>query len=135
MARIIDIPRCHTLNPLLTGAVCESPFDGLPNIKKEELERLREAGKSYQRELKRLPRGSIQRKKIGKAMYPYLVFRQGKRVVSQYLGRLSSEELARLRDGIQLRRRYERLLRDVRQNATHVEKMIQTLIGGKRHGG
>ncbi len=47
----------------------------LDGILKEELERLAAAAKSYLREIKKLPKGSIQIKRIKKIAYPYLVVR------------------------------------------------------------
>lgn len=93
-------------------------------ILKEELKRLGEAEKSYRREIKGLPRGSIQYKKIKGVAYPYLAFRRGGKVVSQYLGRLSKEELKALKKGVEARGRYQRLLNEVRRNRARIERMV-----------
>ena len=100
----------------------------IEGILKEELKRLREATKSYRGEIEKLPRGSIQYKKINGVLYPYLAFRRSGKVVSQYLGRLSKEELEALKKDLELRGEYERLLREVRRNRARVEGMIH----GKR---
>ena len=93
-------------------------------ILKEELKRLGEAEKSYRREIKKLPRGSVQYKKIKGGVYPYLAFRKGRKVVSQYLGRLPKEEFEALKKGIEVRDRYRRLLSEVRRNRSRIERMV-----------
>ncbi len=91
----------------------------------EELSRLKEAEKSYLGEIKKLPKGSIQQKKIKGIPYLYLSFREGPKVVSRYLGNLSEAELKNLKEGISLRRRYKALLREVRKNKKQIEKMVR----------
>ncbi|MBI3615834.1 MAG: hypothetical protein HY211_04875 [Candidatus Omnitrophica bacterium] len=99
-------------------------MQSVEGILKEELKRLGEAEKSYRRELKKLPRGSIQYKKIKGVPYPYLVFRKGGKVVSKYLGRLPKEELEALKESIKLRGRYQPLLSEVRRNRFRIERMV-----------
>ena len=99
-------------------------MESVEGILREELKRLKEAEESYRREIRGLPRGSIQRKKIKRASYPYLAFRMGKKVVSQYLGRLPKEDLEKLSKNIELRRRYERLLGEVQGNRLRIKRMI-----------
>lgn len=94
----------------------------------EELGRLQEAEKSYRKAISALPKGSIQRKRIKGKPYPYLVFRHGNRVVSRYLGRLLREDLEKLRHDIELRRKQEQLLLQVRRNMLQLKRMLH----GKR---
>ena len=96
----------------------------IESILQEELQRLREAEQSYRREIRALPKGSIQNKRIKGIVYPYLAFRKGKRVVSRYLGNLLKEELERLRQGIALRRQQEQMLLQVRKNMFRIKRMI-----------
>ncbi len=96
-------------------------------VLKEELSRLRAAERSYVREIKRLPKGSIQKKKISGKVYPYLNYRKGSKVVSKYLGNLSKEELRSLSDTIALRRNYSDKLKEVRENIVNLERMISSM--------
>lgn len=100
----------------------------LDGILKEELERLVAAEKSYLREIKKLPKGSIQIKRIKKIAYPYLVLRQGKKVISTYLGQRSMHELEKLKQVIAQRKKYERHLKEVKHNIKRISRMIH----GKR---
>ncbi len=97
----------------------------LKGILKEEEERLKEAQGSYEREIAKLPKGSVQLKRIKEKNYPYRAYRKGKQVVFEYLGSLDSEELNGLRQKIELRQRYEKMLREVRVNLKEVKRMIR----------
>ena len=97
----------------------------LKGVLNEELARLKAAEKSYLRELRKLPKGSIQKKRISGALYVYLAFRKGERVVTSYLGRPSQDELKKLGETVDLRKKYERLLREVRNNQRRIARMIR----------
>lgn len=94
----------------------------------EEFKRLAQAQRSYRREIRGLPKGSIQMKRIKGIVYPYLALRKGRKVVYRYLGAFPKEELGRLDRSIELRRRYERLLSEVRKNRARLARMLR----GKR---
>lgn len=97
-------------------------------VLREELERLKEAEKSYEVQIRKLPKGSIQEKRIKGRPYPYLALRKGGRVVYQYLGRMPDRRLSALQRDLEQRRQYERMLRAVRRNIVRIERMIR----GKR---
>ena len=96
----------------------------LKGVLNEELARLKAVEKSYLRELAKLPKGSIQKKRIKGVLYVYLAFRKGERVVTSYQGRPSQDELKKLGETVDLRKKYERLLREVRNNQRRIERMI-----------
>jgi hypothetical protein len=97
----------------------------LRGILAEEQDRLKSAEASYVREIAKLPRGSIQRKKIKGKSYAYRAFRRGERVVYEYLGKLEAGKLKELERKIDLRRRYEEKLCEVRENLRSVKRMIR----------
>lgn len=103
-------------------------MDALEGILKEELGRLMAAQKSYVREIKKLPKGSIQVKRIKNIGYPYLVVRRGKKVVSEYLGHRPKDELDLLKQAIAERKQYERHLKEVKRNIKRLSRMTR----GKR---
>ena len=88
----------------------------MEGILKQELIRLKETEKSYLHEISRLPKGSLQKKRIKGVDYPYLVFRNGPKVISKYMGHLSAPDLKKMGEDLGLRRKYVGLLREVRQN-------------------
>ena len=97
----------------------------LKGILKEEEQRLKEAQGSYEREIGKLPKGSVQIKKIKERDYAYRAYRQGERVVYEYVGDIKPEELKDLEKKIKLRRLYEQKLREVRQNLREVRRMVR----------
>ncbi len=97
---------------------------GLDGVLKEELERLLELEKSYVREIKALPKGSIQQKKIKRSAYPYLVCRDGADVIYNYVGKLSKSDLEKLESEIAQRRKFEGLLREVRRNIIYLKRIV-----------
>lgn len=99
-------------------------MNGIEGVLKEELDRLLELEKSYLREIKSLPKGSIQQKKIKGNSYPYLVCREAGNVVYAYAGKLSKSELKKLESGIVERRKFEDLLREVRKNIARLKKIV-----------
>lgn len=101
----------------------------MEGVLKEELGRLKELERGYHRVIRRLPKGSLQQKRINGIAYPYLVYRRSSKVVSRYLGRLSESELKKLKEEIEMRRKYQSLLRETRQNWNKIRKM---LYGKKR---
>jgi len=97
----------------------------LDGILQEELKRLVSAEKSYLREIKKLPKGSIQMKRIKKITYPYVVARQGKKVVSKYLGHFPVHQLEKLKQAILQRKKYEKHLKEVKKNIKHISRLTR----------
>ena len=97
-------------------------------VLKEELIRLKEAEKSCLREIKKLARGSLQVKKIKGIGYLYLVSSKNSKISYRYVGRLPESELEKLKEEIALRKKYQNLLKEVRNNI----KRIARIVYGKR---
>ena len=68
----------------------------------------------YQAELELLPKGTISEKNVGEKIYYYLKYRDGKKVISQYI---SKKEVDGVREQIDRRR--------------HTEAMIKSLLDEK----
>ena len=96
----------------------------IEGVLKEELERLLELEKSYAREIRELPKGSIQHKRIKGKSYPYLVFRKGSDVIYEYIGNLSGPELKKFESDIDQRRKFESLLKEVRKNISRLDLIV-----------
>ena len=102
----------------------DKPAIVVEGILKEELLRLKSAEKSYLRELRKLPKGSLQMKRIKGILYAYLVYRKEQAVFRKYLGRLSQDALKQLKEQIARRQKYEQQLRGVRRNHKRVWRMV-----------
>jgi len=77
--------------------------------------------------LKKLHKGSLFKRRIGKNLYYYLNLRKGKKVLSKYLGR---EEPVELEKEIEERKKLKKQLKEVRENL----KMLAKTLKKKRHG-
>ena len=77
--------------------------------------------------LKKLHKGSIFKRRIGKNLYYYLNLREGKKVISKYLGR---EKPVELEKEIEERKKLKKQLKEVRENL----KMLAKTLKKKRHG-
>ena len=67
---------------------------------KQEKQRIEYMLAKYQSELSDLPRGTIFEKTIGEKTYYYLKYRDGKKVVSQYV---SKKEIVKVRALVEMR--------------------------------
>ena len=96
----------------------------MEGILKQELVRLKETEKSYAREIAKLPRGSLQQKKIKGSTYLYLVSSQNSKLSYKYLNNLPQEELKKIEENIALRKKFQSLLRKVRQDIQRITKIL-----------
>ena len=101
----------------------------LKGVLKEEAGRLQQTAKSYQLQIAKLPKGSVQAKKLKGIYYYYLAYRKGGKVIYRYLGRSAGKSLQALKQKIQDRRRYEVELRKTLVNLNRLRKIIY----GKRN--
>ena len=97
----------------------------LRGVLEEELVNSRRMRREYEQALKRLPKGALIRKQIRRHGYYYLLKREGGRVRFDYLGRhISSEVKHRYREAKQLRAKYRKLLAQVKQQVSFLEKAL-----------
>ncbi len=96
----------------------------MQGVLKEEYARLKSLEKRYLHEIAKLPKGSLQKKRIKGVVYPYWVSSHQSKIRYQYVGNLSEGEIERLSGQLALRKKYQSLLKDVRQNKKQIEKII-----------
>lgn len=82
---------------------------------KEEKERLIKMKQFYIDKVLGLPKGSIVFKNRGDKKYPYLVYRIGKEIKTDYI-KFSNEELKKLQLNIKKRRKYLKLLKEIEKD-------------------
>ena len=87
----------------------------LKEMFKEEKERLIKMKKFYMDKIMELPKGSIVFKKRGAKKYPYLVYRTGKKIKTDYL-KLNDDELKELKLNINKRKKYLKLLKEIEKD-------------------
>ena len=100
-------------------------MDSMRGILKQELRRLQEAEKGYLREIAKLPKGSLQEKKIKGIIYPYWVQSRNSKVSYRYLGNLPKLKITNIKEGVALRKKYQNLLKQVKQNKNRIRRILR----------
>lgn len=72
------------------------------------------------KELETLPRGKITPKTINGKTYYYLYYRDGKKVVSKYIGK-DIENLTMVRDGLIRRNQVEKIIKKLQEEKTQIK--------------
>lgn len=94
----------------------------LKDMLKEELDRLTRMENSYIQKINSLPKGSIINKHINGKDYFYLVYRNGLKVVTQYI---KPEELEDLKKKVEQRNKYKKDLQEIRKDIKVAKKVVK----------
>lgn len=97
----------------------------IKGVLKEELANSLRMQRGYERELKKLPKGSLVKKRIKGREYYYLLLREQGKVKFVYKGKVSEQEIKKYRQAKEFRARYRNLL-------SRVKKQVRFLRGSLR---
>ncbi len=100
----------------------------IKGVLKEELANSLKMQKNYQRQLAKLPKGALVKKKIKNKEYFYLAFREGSKVRYIYKGRMSDKDIQCHQQAKQDRAQYRKLLGEVNRQI----KFLQGTLRGKK---
>jgi len=103
----------------------EVKMGAIKGVLREELENSLRMKKGYERELSKLPKGSLIKKKIKGHDYYYILLREKGKVKFVYKGRVSEVEIKKYEKTKMLRAKYRKLL-------SRVKKQIKYLKGTLR---
>lgn len=95
---------------------------------KEELKNSLQMKESYERELAKLPKGSLIKKKIKGHEYYYLIVREKGKVKFIYQGKLSDDEIKKYKEAKEYRAKYRKLLSQVKKQI----KFLRSALRGKQ---
>ncbi len=90
-------------------------------IKKESI-RNQKMISEYEKELESLPKGSIKTKVIGNNCYYYLNYRDGKKVVSKYIGKDESN-IEFIKDQLAKRHHIELMIKHLKSEQLQIKKL------------
>ena len=99
----------------------------LKGVLKEELANSLQMKRNYERELAKLPKGSLIKKNVRGHEYFYLAYRDGEKVKFIYKGKVSKDEQKRYKSVKQLRAKYRKLLSEVKKQI----KFLRSALRGK----
>lgn len=91
----------------------------------QEKQRIEYMLQRYQRELDGLPKGTISEKAVGGKAYYYLKYRDGKKVVSQYVSR---KEIETVRALVEKRRHIEAMVKSLNEEKAIADKVLEGAI-------
>ncbi len=99
----------------------------LKGVLKEELDNSLAMKKDYERELAKLPKGSLIKKKIRGREYFYVVRRDNGKVKFIYKGKVSEDRQRKYKNAKELRARYRKLLSEVKKQI----RFLRSTLRGK----
>ena len=92
---------------------------------RQEKQRIEYMLAKYQNELLALPKGTISEKKVGGKTYYYLKYRDGKKVVSQYI---SKEKIENIRALVEKRRHIEAMVKSLQEEKAIADKVLEGAV-------
>ena len=93
----------------------------LVSVLQEELDRLERQQAVYERDLQELPKGYISKKKISGKEYCYLQYRDGSKVISQYI---AAGDLPKVEFQVMRRQQLKASLQRVREDQKKLRKVL-----------
>lgn len=99
----------------------------IKGVLREELENSVRMKKNYERELAKLPKGSLVKKKVKDHEYYYLLLRQKGKVKFIYRGKVPDEEIKRYKEVKVYRAKYRNLLSRVKKQI----RFLRSALRGK----
>ncbi len=102
-------------------------MDAIKGVLKEELENSLQMKADYERELAKLPKGSLVKKKIKGHEYYYLLLREKGKVKFIYKGKVSKDEIRKYKEAKEYRAKYRKLLSQVKKQI----KFLRSALRGK----
>lgn len=88
----------------------------------QEKQRIDYMLEKYQEALAELPKGTISKKQVKGNTYYYLKYREGKKIVSKYIGKKEIEEL---KQQIDKRRHIEAMIKSLLEELKIAEKVLE----------
>lgn len=76
----------------------------------------------YTKELETLPRGKITPKTVNGKTYYYLYYRDGKKVISKYIGKYN-DSLTSIREGLARRSQIEKIMKKLKEEKVKIKKL------------
>jgi len=98
------------------------------NVMKEEYDRLIEAEHIYNKNISKLPKGSLRLKHLRHANYLYLARRDGSKVVYDYVGNAQSDKAKEVEELVNKRKQLESLLKETKEALKEVKKVLRGKI-------
>ena len=97
----------------------------ISDILKDEYERLKLLEAQYITQLKTFPKGALSKRRRSGKFYLYLVFRENKKVITQYVGKLDSDRAKEVIQRVQERKQIEKKLQKVQKDLKELKRTLK----------
>lgn len=97
----------------------------IKGILEDELERSKRMLNTYVEKYNTLRKGSLFVRTIGGSQYCYLNYREGKKVISEYIGPIDCKEAQELKNQIEERKRVKKLIKDIQLEQKEIERALK----------
>ena len=97
----------------------------IKGVLKEELKNSLQMKADYERELAKLPRGSLIKKNISGHEYYYILLRENGKVKFRYKGKASEEEIKKYKDAKEYRAKYRKLLAQTKKQILFLRSTLR----------
>lgn len=91
----------------------------------QEKQRIEYMLTKYQNELNGLPKGTISEKQVGNKTYYYLKYRDGKKIISRYVGKT---DIDNVRERIAKRRHIEIMIKSLQEEKMIADKALEGVV-------
>ena len=96
----------------------------IKNIMQEEYQRLEDLYQKYSDKIDLYPKGTVSVKKRNKQDYLYLARRENGKLKFNYIGSIASEKVIKILEQIDIRKNYEKKLKQVKEDLKEIRKVI-----------
>jgi hypothetical protein len=97
----------------------------IKSVLREELQNSLRMKKGFERELAKLPRGSLVRRKLKGHFYWYLVFREKGKFKAVYKGKVEEKEIEKYRQAREYRAKYRRSVSQLKKQIRFLKSMLR----------
>lgn len=91
----------------------------------QEKKRIEYMLNKYEKEFRCLPKGTLSQRKVGDRTYYYLKYRDGKKVISQYV---SKDDVEELQERIEKRKHIEAMMRSLQDELAIANKVLEDAL-------
>lgn len=94
------------------------------NLIADEAKRISALKESYEQKLSLLPKGTLRTRRRGKHEYYYLSYRDGKKVVTNYVGK-EEKKINELRETLEKRKHVEDILQQLNRELSVAKRILE----------
>lgn len=102
----------------------EGTMNIIKRMLKEELQNSIKIKQRYVSALGKIPKGSLREKKVKGRAYYYLNIREGSKVKSPYLGKLSREEIKKYEEDRKKKEQYRQAIKELSGQIKYLKRII-----------